>query len=128
MRRAVADTACSRTVAGKIWWEDFKQFLDKNGVKYILVDDHDEFRFGDSKPWPTLFGVIATLYIRGHALVLRIAIVECDVPLLLSRTALKDLGASYNIEHNTMALSKLGLDQDYFMAATTSGHPTIGIG
>ena len=112
MRRAIADTACSRTVAGMVWWKDFQAFLDDNKIKYKTVTDQDEFKFGDSKPFPTVLGVIATLYIRGHALVLRIAIVDCDVPLLLSRTALKQLGASYNLEHNTMSFSKLGLDQD----------------
>ena len=93
----ITDCACSRTVAGLPWYEAYIKKADQMGSHYEVVEEAESYKFGTSRTHDSEFALIATVAISGHAFVLRISIVKCRVPLLISRTALSTLGMVHDV-------------------------------
>ena len=58
------------------------------------------------------------------AFVLRIGVVFCDVPLLISRTALSELGTIYDLRKGAVDLPELGV-RNLAVEHTHAGHPAL---
>ena len=52
---AIVDTACTKTVAGHQWYEEYCTWADARGFPIQLVEEKDNFRFGASRVHPSLF-------------------------------------------------------------------------
>ena len=82
---AIADTACTKTVAGHQWYEEYCAWADSQGVDVELVEEKDSFKFGASRVHASPFAVWARFGLGGHLISVKVAVVQCKVPLLLSR-------------------------------------------
>ena len=94
---AIVDTACVRTVAGYDWFEKFCEMCDYLSFEVKTFDHEEYFRFGASRVYTSLFGVIAWFVTQGRWFVVRVAIVPCKVLLLFSRPILDGLGMTYDV-------------------------------
>ena len=83
---AIADTACTKSVAGHQWYEDYCHWADSNGLPIEIVEEKDQFKFGASRVHPSMFALWAIFGVGGKKIRVKVAIVQCRVPLLLSRT------------------------------------------
>ena len=93
----LVDTACARTVAGMRWALAVVDYVyETYGYRLEMVDDNEPFRFGLG---PTIRSVKALLlpmeWGRGQGAVLRISLVNCEVPPLMSRAVLRHLGGGH---------------------------------
>ena len=87
--QAVVDTGCPRTVAGSKWLQIHMNTLsrkDKMTVKNR--QSMNSFRFGDGTLYPSKFHCTVPVYIDNCRYNLGVDIVECNIPLLLSRETL----------------------------------------
>ncbi|CAE7358519.1 RE1, partial [Symbiodinium microadriaticum] len=123
---AIVDTACTRTVAGHDWYEEYCRLLDKAGQAPKIIEAVDHFKFGASKVHVSKFSVDAWFSTQGKAYVVNVAVVPCRVPLLFSRPVLAALGACYDIGAQKMSLAKLGLSEVPLIMGDT-GHPVIPV-
>ena len=121
---AIADTACTKTVAGHQWYEDYCRWADDRGLPIEIVEEKDQFKFGASRIHPSMFAIWEIFEVGGKLIRVKVAIVQCRVPLLFSRTVLAKLGMVYHVGAQRADLTHLGLF-DLEMAVSETGHPAF---
>ena len=85
---AVIDTACTKTVAGQIWFENFKSNLNEQTLKEIeTFQSNTSFKFGDSRKVKSLYRVIFPVVIANKHCKVNAEIVPENIPMLLSKTS-----------------------------------------
>ena len=119
---ALADTCCARTVAGFAWAVQHMDSLAERGIPCLVVEDAQPFRFGDGPKVEAVRGIIFPLLLQdqGRHVLLRVSIVEDDVPLLVSSKALKTMGALSDLEAEKYVFKKVRSTVP--MVSTTAGH------
>ena len=121
---AITDTACSRSVVGASWIDSYIAETRKQGTEPLFISCKEAFKFGASKVFMAAYGVILGFEIGGHKIALRVAVVNGEVPLLVSRGALGKMGMVLDVEDNTASFKKLGV-RDMALSLTDSGHPAF---
>ncbi|CAE8594596.1 unnamed protein product, partial [Polarella glacialis] len=122
----ITDTACSKMVAGMPWYRAFRDNVNEAGYVITEVDESEGFKFGASRTHRSTFADITPMSIGGKILVVRVSIVPCDVPLLLSRPALEALDMHIHLAGRTADFGALDL-KGYALGSTTAGHPTVRV-
>ncbi|CAE7707379.1 RE1 [Symbiodinium sp. CCMP2592] len=108
-RLALSDTCCARTVAGKKWAQRHLRYLRARGEDVFVINEARPFRFGGGPRVMSEYAVIMPLIVLGASRLawIRVSIVDQDVPLLLSKTALKMLGMVMDLEKSMITLREL---------------------
>ena len=90
--KAVLDSACSKTVTGELWFDEYVKILsDDDNSKIVEKGSSSMFRFGDGKESQSLKLVTIPVLIGKEKILLDVDVVEKDIPLLLSKGAMKQL-------------------------------------
>ncbi|CAE7226615.1 RE2, partial [Symbiodinium necroappetens] len=121
---AITDTACSRSVVGASWIDSYIAETRRQGTEPLFISCKEAFKFGASKVFMAAYGVILGFEIGGHKIALRVAVVNGEVPLLVSRGALGKMGMVLDVEDNTASFKKLGV-RNMALSLTDSGHPAF---
>ena len=123
--KAVIDTGCPHTVAGSTWFQSYITTLshkDKSSIK--VLKSQNKFRFGDGVLYPSIHCVIIPIYIGSSRHTLRVDVVTCNIPLLLSRETLKRGSAKIDVGSATMNI----LGKNVPLVISSSGHMCLKIG
>eukprot|EP00439_Symbiodinium_sp_Y106_P078490 s874_g17.t1 len=123
---AITDTACSRSVAGVPWIEKYLAAARKIGYVPETVMCKDAFKFGASRIFDSSYAVVISFAVGDHAVLLRVAVVNGDVPPLVSRPALGQMGMIMDVAENTACFRKLGV-QNLKLLSTDTGHPALPV-
>ena len=123
---AITDSACSRTVAGEGWLQQYLEATKKYGTREQLLPCSEDFRFGASKLFHANYTATIYIEINGKGFWVRAAIVAGDVPLLLSRSLLATLGMVFDLEKHRASFKNLGVD-DIKLHYTVTGHPAVAV-
>ncbi|CAE7506765.1 GIP [Symbiodinium sp. CCMP2592] len=123
---AITDTACSKTVTGQKWLEDYLRLAKASGIETQFLNAQDDFRFGASRLFKATYTASIVMEVNGKHFVVRASVVDGEVPLLLSRRALSKLGMIYDIENHTARFKHLGIDP-FRLLTTDNGHPAIQV-
>ena len=115
---AVLDSAASKTVCGRIWFQVFCESLP-HGIPTQPCSA--SYKFGASNPVVANHSAIIPAVLGRKAIHISTDIVDVDVPFLLSRAAMKKLNMIINF--GTDSVSFLGTT--YPLTVTSSGHYTI---
>ena len=121
---AITDTACSKSVMGQGWLESYLKLARNAGVQVQFVNTSDDFRFGASKLFRATYTATILIEINEKQFAVRAAVVDGEVPLLLSRKVLSKLGMVYDVAENTAKFKNLNVG-DVALAVTDNGHPAI---
>ena len=121
---AITDTACSKTVAGSRWLEEYLAEAKRIGDEPLFYNTKDSFKFGASKIFESGYSVLVTFELGKFCVQLLVAVVQSDVPLLLSRGALAKLGMVLNVAENRADFQALGL-KEVRLISTDTGHPAL---
>ncbi|OLQ08605.1 hypothetical protein AK812_SmicGene7866 [Symbiodinium microadriaticum] len=121
---AITDTACSKSVTGQSWLDSYIQTARQAGVKVEFIDAQDDFRFGASKLFRSTYQATIHFSIGGRCFMVRAAVVQGEVPLLLSRSVLSGLGMVYDVENGTAQFRHLSI-ANHRLSSTETGHPAI---
>ena len=122
----VLDSACTKTVAGEKWLEEYKNTLDLEEIKAAeatLEQSKSVFRFGDGVETKSKFSIVVPAQIGAKMIKLKIEIVPCDIPLLISKPTMVKLGMVIDFATGKAR----ALDQDLELRTTQSGHYCIPI-
>ena len=123
---AIVDTACTKSVAGHDWFEEYADWAAEHGYQVVTSDHQEHFRFGASKVYVSTFLVRAWFAIRSRFFQVDVSIVPCSVPLLFSRPVLADLGMLYDVATEEVDLQALHL-QKVKLWTSESGHPALWV-
>ena len=121
---AITDTACTKTVAGHAWFESYCKWADTFKWEVEIVEERDKFKFGASRVHESNFAVWCNFAVCKKPFRCKVAIVQCDVPLLLSRSALGKLGMIYHVEKQRADLTSLKIE-GHPLEISPSGHPAL---
>ena len=117
---AILDTACTKSVAGYSWFEQYYKMADH----LVVIEETDHFQFGASRVYVSDFAVRCWFAIGGKWFMAKVAIVQCPVPLLFSRPVLSQLGAFYDLAAQKVSLKALSLE-DLDILSSSTGHPAL---
>ena len=121
---AVLDSACSSTVCGEIWLENYLNSLDhKDRRKIKRSIGQKTFKFGGGERLKSEGQYNLPAVIAGKEVTIKTDVVESDIPLILSRQAMKTAGVKMDLESDTAQI----FDKDIALNLTTSGHYCIPI-
>ena len=121
---AVLDSACSSTVCSKTWMDSYLDSLsDEDKDKVSRQNSTRIFKFGGGTKLQSQGEYAIPAYIAGKEVTIKTDIVESDIPLLLSRTAMKTAGVKMDLENDTAEI----LGKSVSLNLTSSGHYCIPI-
>ena len=89
---ALIDSACAKSVCGRPWAEDAISKCEAAGIRVSLVEEEEPFRFGPGSRIIAHQALLLPVVWGGHTFIVRISVVEKDVPCLLSTGVLRRLG------------------------------------
>ena len=121
---AVLDSACSSIVCGESWQENYLNSLtevDKQKIKQTV--GQRTFKFGGGERLKSKGEYSLPAVIAGKEVTIRTDVVEYDIHLLLSRSAMKTAGVKMDLESD---IAKI-FGKDIALNLTTSGHYCIPI-
>lgn len=122
--KAIVDTACTKSVAGYDWFEKFCTLADTHGFELRICEEVDYFKFGASRVHRSAFSVWMWFGLAGKWIAGKIAIVQCPVPLLLSRPALAQLGMTFDVAAQQATFRAVNLE-GLPLALSETGHPAL---
>ena len=106
---ALLDSGCTKTVCGSFWLQCYKNSLDeKDQVNIVYEPSIRTFKFGDSKVIKSTHKADIPAYIGNRKVRIETEVVDKELPLLLSKEAMKEAGMMEitSSGHNTIPLSK----------------------
>ena len=122
--RAILDSACTSTVTGITWFENYVKNLSwEMKVKVIGRKSDKVFKFGDGEKKKSLKSVRLPVKIAGMNLIVRVDIVEAEIPLLFSLKTMKK--AKMIIDFHTDEAVVLG--RCVRLGRTSIGHYSLPI-
>ena len=100
---ALVDTGCSANVCGANW---LKCYMDTIPMNIVVPETQSgkRFTFGDGKTYHSVKQVNIPVHIGGVAGHILTDVVECEIPLLLSKKSLKDANSQLDFVNDTITL------------------------
>ena len=101
---AIVDSGCPEAVAGKAWMRTFET---SRGITYPIVRKTESFRFGDMVCKATFYKEIP-IEMGGLEETIKVAVVETNIPLLISLNNLESWEAVIDFSDKTLKIKKTG--------------------
>ena len=87
---AVLDSACSSTVCGEAWMDNYIKSLPVDKKDYVQFNVSDEtFRFGGGEVLPSIGRYTIPATLGGNEVLIQTDVVDSHIPLLMSLSAMK---------------------------------------
>ena len=120
----VLDSACTSTVSGRVWVHSYIETLSESDkVKVVKLPSNKRFKFGSGNVFPSEGEYLLPACLAGKSVTVKTDVVECDIPLLFSRTALKSMGAKVDYENDVAVIFGRTVQLNF----TSSGHHCISL-
>lgn len=121
---AVIDTACTRTVCGKKWLDDYMDVLDTEAKSKVFEEPTSRtYRFGDGGQVVANKSVTFPAFVNDKECTITADVVDIDLPLLLSKQYLKQAEAVIDTSKDEAML----FGQPIKLELTSSGHYCIDL-
>ena len=122
--KGLLDSGCSKTVAGVVWIEELLNTLPEDErSKVSEQESHSTFRFGDGVEVKAIKQLKVPLEIAGSKIVMTIDMVKNEIPLLISKGAMKQMEMQIDFRNDTVtAMGKM-----IKLESTSSGHYVIPV-
>ena len=92
--KAILDSACTKTVAGRAWMDDYLNLLEPEIRKTVLRNQKkstSKFRFGDGRESISQRELQVPLFVCDQEVTVSVDVVENDIPLLLGLPTMNDI-------------------------------------
>ena len=119
------DSCCTRALCGKEWLDHHKRMMPEAMKRHLKgpMDSNVIFTFGNGNTLKSKGKYIVPVVIYGVKVKLLVELVESDIPLLASKTAMEKCGVVLNFaDKKTTAF---GITRR--MVETSLGHPIVGV-
>ena len=122
--KAVIDTACTKTVAGETWLENYMKNLDDTSLNQVEISESNKiFKFGDGRKVIATSKAKLPARIGNNKCFINAEIVKEKIPLLLSKTSLKKAGTVLNLKNDKIRM----YNEDVDITTSYNGHYAISI-
>ena len=121
---AVLDSGCSNTVCGEEWMSMFiKRLSDEEQQRMVIVPSDQPFTFGDGRTVISKRKVTMPCWMGGVPGMITTDVVDCNIPLLLSRKSMKNTGMILNFKKDELTVN----NRPMRLKVTKSGHYALPI-
>lgn len=121
---AVLDSGCSSTVCGHDWFNSYMSNLEPQDYdKVIRNEGVKTFKFGGGTKLKSLGEYIIPAHLAGKDVDIKTDVVDSDIPLLMSRTAMKKAGMKLDLTTDRAEIFGEPID----LNVTSSGHYCVPI-
>ena len=120
------DSACAKTVGGEPWKEAMVLLCEKYGIPYSIAEESEPFRFGPGKRMYSKCALLLPVIWGPCTAIVRISIVEKDVPCLLSRPAMGLLSMVLDMANNSVTIGAME-DTVVSLRPIETGHVAIPV-
>ena len=121
---AVLDSGCANSVTGEDWFKEYeKQLSEKDRESIQIAPSDEQFTFGDGKKVKSMRKATFPCWFGGKRGLLTVDIVECKIPLLMSRKAMSRAKMMIDFGND----SALVQGRRIKLKVTRSGHYAIPI-
>ena len=118
---AILDSGCSTTVCGQSWLDNFVESLsDEDRYQIKIEPSAQTFTFGDGNTVVSKRRVTLPCWMGGEQGVVTTDVVDCNIPLLLSRKSMKLAGMILDFPNDKVTVGKK--KRDIKLKTTKSGH------
>lgn len=119
---AVLDSGCSSTVAGKKWINCYIDSLSEpDKMKITRSPGSKNFKFGGGETKQSIEEVEIPGHMAGVPVMIKTDVVDSEIPLLLSKTAMKNAKIKLDLENDKALIFGKEINLD----STTCGHYCI---
>lgn len=119
---AVLDSGATKTVCGRSWYNTFIESLSETDVKKVKTSPvSNVYRFGDGNEVTSTQTATIPAFLGLREIGISTDIVEKDIPLLLSREAMKKANMSIDFKDDTASVFNTVVN----LNVTKSGHYTV---
>lgn len=119
---AVLDTACTSTVCGKRWFDVYLDSLSAEERRKVVVRvGHKTFKFGGGERLKSIQSCTIPCTIANKSVTIDVDVVESNIPMLLSLSALKSARVKVDMETDSAEILGSMVPLDF----TSSGHYCI---
>ena len=123
---AVLDSGCSSNVCGKLWLDNYLKNLDQEDRDEIYYSSGKKlFTFGCGTQLKSKGGgeCIIPAFIADRCVKIKTDVVDSEIPLLLSRNEMKNLGAKIDLKNDSAEI----FGKTVLINVTHSGHYSLPI-
>ena len=121
---AVLDTACTRTVCGRKWLDNYLESLNDENLDNVQhCNSNRKFKFGDGVSVKATENVVIPAQIGEKKCNINTDVVDSDIPLLLSKESLKRARTILNLEEDKAEM----FQEPVPLHLTSSGHYCVDI-
>ena len=100
--RAIVDTGCAKSVAGKLWVQRFISSIEKQDRCYIKnYPGKAKFRFGSGRTFSSVCLWRVPVYVGGKIRIMMFDEIDSDIPLLMSLPCMKKLSMMIDCKTDT---------------------------
>ena len=122
----VLDSACTKTVCGKPWLDEYTSGLDPVAKQEVISSEtpsDSTFKFGNDGRLPSLKRVLLPCNVAGENIKIETNVVDSSIPLLLSLESMKKAQVVWDMANQEISFlgRKVPLD------TTSCGHHCIAI-
>ena len=125
LNMAALDTCCSSSVAGEKWIKIYLDALPTKMKGEVIgpVPSQRKFMFGNQGKLQAKAKYIIPTKIGGVDNKIELDVIESDIPLLLSKDAMKDLGITLDMKNDRGTINGKPL----ILTTTSAGHYTVDL-
>ena len=126
LARGILDSACTKTVAGKIWMDEFLSHLGAQERTMALNSKKSSsslYRFGDGQETRSKHEITVPMKICGERIPITVDVVDNDIPLLISRPTMTQLGMVLDTANHTAIVDNKTVQLEF----NRSGHYIIPV-
>ena len=121
---ALLDSGCTKTVCGSFLLQCYKNSLDEKDQTNIVYEPSIRtFKFGDSKGIKSTHKAYIPAYIGNRKVRIETEVVDKELPLLLSKEAMKKAGMMIDFTNDSAQIFGFHIN----LEITSSGHYTIAL-
>ena len=120
---AALDSCCTGVVCGEQWLKTFVASLAPEDRKKVVgpVQSNCTFKFGNQQKLTSIAKYQLPVQIGGRKMSIETEVIQSDIPMLLSKQAMKDMGMVLNFIDDTAVIE----GQKINLSETSSGHYII---
>ena len=119
---AILDSGASSTVCGKVWVDCYMEGLSSHDQNLVICSDSSNcFKFGSGNIFKSLYKAKLPAVIGNHQIYIETDVIESEIPMLLSKSAMKRADTKINFKDDTVNM--FGFKQNVIV--TSSGHYAV---
>ena len=116
----VLDSACSSTVTGQAWIDDYIESLDETDREQITKEEGKKmFKFGGGEKLKSKGSYTIPAVLAGQEVKIQTDVVDSDIPLLLSMDAMKRARMKLDLENDTAEILGVKVATSELLMAVT---------